>query len=484
MLRPCRRLAGVSILAMAAAMLAGCTSGSDEPAAGPNIVFVLTDDLSNNLVQYMPNLKKLEAAGTALTNYYVVDSLCCPSRASIFTGEYPHNNGVFTNSGSDGGYRAYNEHGNESRSFGVALQKAGYRTGFMGKYLNGYDPVANKPAPGWTDWNGIGGGYQEFNYNVNANSKVEHYGKAPADYLTDVVSRKASAFIDGSAAARKPFLLEVATFAPHAPATPAPRDAHSFPGLRAPRSAAYGKKPANAPGWLRRIPPLTAQDSTQLDEEFRKRVQSVQAVDDMIGKLRQELRAKGLDKNTYFIFSSDNGYHLGEYQLRAGKQTAFDTDIKVPLVVAGPGVPAGQKMSQMLSSIDLAPTFEAIAGAPVASTVDGASMLDVWHGRTPTHAAEAILVEHHGRGFASGDPDSAALSSGNPTTYEAIRTATALYVEYTTGEREYYDTVRDPFELDNIASTVPATTLAPLVRALAALKTCRGAGCRAAAELG
>ncbi|MGI8696827.1 MAG: sulfatase family protein [Mycobacteriales bacterium] len=496
----------VAAVVLASLVLAGCTSAgahdrstsatsarsvtpgtstSSTASAKPNIVFVLTDDLAWNLVQYMPHVQQLERSGTTLKNYYVVDSLCCPSRSAIFTGEYPHDDGVFTNGGGDdGGYAAFNEHGNEPNTFGVALQKAGYRTGFMGKYLNGYKPV-DKPAAGWDEWDAAGNGYPEFNYKLNQNGTTQHYGKDAKDYLTDVLSSKATSFIDSSASSSRPFALEVATFAPHQPSTPAPRDATAFAGLGAPRTAAFDKQPANAPAWLTRIPPLSAKDDTSIDVEFRKRVQSVQAVDDMIGHLEQELQAKGLARNTYFVFSSDNGYHMGDYRLRPGKQTAFDTDIKVPLMVTGPAVPAGKQVTAMTSSIDLAPTFETLGGASVPSAVDGTSLVRSWHGQPPDHPRQGVLVEHHGPDTTATDPDKPPPRSGNPPSYEAIRTATALYVEYTDGAREYYDTVADPNELFNLAATVPSSRLGPMQRALAALKSCHGASrCQAAAQVG
>jgi N-acetylglucosamine-6-sulfatase len=183
----------------------------------PNFVFVLTDDLSWNLVSHMPHVVGMEKHGIRLSRYYVVDSLCCPSRSAIFTGEYPHDDGVFTNVGNDGGYGAYVKNGDESRSFAVALQKSGYSTAMMGKYLNGYQPRTDPPAPGWDQWDVAGNGYPEFDYDLNENGKLVHYGSKPQDYLTSVLSQKASSFISTSASSGKPFMLEVATFAPHRP---------------------------------------------------------------------------------------------------------------------------------------------------------------------------------------------------------------------------------------------------------------------------
>ena len=201
------RVRRLSVVLLAGALLAavGCTSsssssssasasssspasppGSTSSGSPPNFVFILTDDLTWNLVSHMPHLAALEEAGTTMSRYYVVDSLCCPSRSAIFTGEYPHDDGVFTNVGSDGGYAAYNANGDPSRSFAVALQGAGYRTAMMGKYLNGYQPKQNGPAPGWDVWDVAGDGYAEFNYTLNENGHLQHYGSKAKDYMTDV----------------------------------------------------------------------------------------------------------------------------------------------------------------------------------------------------------------------------------------------------------------------------------------------------------
>ena len=246
-------------------------------AARPNIVLVLTDDLSWNLVRYLPQVQRLRSQGMTFTDYVVTDSLCCPSRSSIFTGRFPHDTGVFTNGGNDGGFDFFHSHGEEANTFATALQAQGYRTGMMGKYLNGYQPADTQGGarpyvpPGWTEWDVAGNAYSEFNYDLNENHKVVHYGRKPTDYLTDVLAKKGSAFITESARARSPFLLELATFAPHAPATPAPRDADDFPGLTAPRGPAFDTLPTNAPPWLAGHPPLTAAEKQNIDTAFRMR---------------------------------------------------------------------------------------------------------------------------------------------------------------------------------------------------------------------
>jgi arylsulfatase A-like enzyme len=454
-----------------------------QPREGaPNIVVVLTDDLSLNLVQYMPHVLAMQKDGVTFANYFVTDSLCCPSRSSIFTGRFPHDTGVFKNAGSDGGYLVFRSRGNESSTYATALYAAGYRTAMLGKYLNGYEPNRHPPGAGWVMWDVAGNGYPEFNYALNQDGKVVHYGRDPADYLTDVISAAAQQFIRQSKG--KPFVIEVATFAPHAPYTPAPRDADAFPGLRAPRGPAFNVAPdANAPAWLRAVPPLTPAETDRIDQAFRMRAQAVQAVDKMIGELQAAVAAIGEEKNTYFIFTSDNGYHMGEHRLRPGKMTAFDTDIHVPLVVTGPGVPAGRTVEEIADNIDLTPTFSELSGATPPGTVDGSSLVPLLHGKTPAEWRTVALVEHHGPDRAPDDPDMPARNSGNPTTYEAIRGRTWVYVEYLTGEKEYYDRAADPDELHNIFSSLSAARKVELHAMITAMENCHDApSCQAAAR--
>jgi N-acetylglucosamine-6-sulfatase len=478
------RKIALALASVLCVVLAGSGCGSSgrahaAPGPRPNFVFVLTDDLSWNLVSRMPQVVALQKAGTTFSHYYVVDSLCCPSRSAIFTGEYPHDDGVFTNTGDDGGYNSYNAHGDQQKSFAVALQKAGYRTALMGKYLNGYT-TADPVAPGWNVWDVAGNGYGEFNYTLNQNGKLRYYGDAPDDYLTNVLSARATSFIASSAKSRKPFMLEVATFAPHGPYTPAPRYANAAADLQYPKNAAYGLLPVDPPAWLGWRKPLTAAEQASITTIYRKRVEADLSVDDMIGSIERELRAKGVARSTYLVFSSDNGFHMGEYRLTPGKQTAFDTDINVPLIVSGPHVPAGRTLTQLASNIDLAPTFETLAGLKIRKSIDGHSLAALWHGQRPRDWRQAILIEHHGPDHVPGDPDAQTYAQADPPSYEAVRTENALYVLYSNGDQEYYDTAIDPLELNNIASSgVPAD----LKQALVALENCHdGVTCWAAAH--
>jgi arylsulfatase A-like enzyme len=486
---------------MAVALLAACT-GSDTGGDGqgdakkgeagssptrtaqdptkPNIVFVLTDDLSMNLLQYMPAVQQMQKDGASFSHYFVTDSLCCPSRASIFTGRYPHNTGIYRNVGDDGGYVTFKALGLESDTMATDLQKAGYRTAMMGKYLNQYQPgfpaKPRKPPVGWNEWDVAGYGYNGFNYNLNQNGKVVSYGNQPGDYITDVLSGRGQAFIKSSAASNQPFMMEIASFTPHSPYVPAPRDAGKFAGLKAPRNKAYGAHTKNAPSWLKRYQ-LTKKDESDMDRDFRLRVQDVQSVSDMISNLRKELVTAGIADNTYVVFSSDNGYHMGEHSLTSGKTTAFDTDIQVPFVVVGPDVKAGSTVNALASNIDIRPTFGDLAGADVPDTVDGQSVAPLW--RAKSSASEAsdrkfVLVEHHGPVTSKKDPDYPLPEGGNPPSYEAIRGNTWMYAVYQDGEQEYYNIAKDPYELHNLAKSMPKKRLKELNTALRRAEACAG----------
>jgi arylsulfatase A-like enzyme len=506
------------LCALAATLVGGVVrSLPTQAATPPNIVLILADDMDSGLMSYtdpqtgqaaMPNLQSLLAAkGMTFDEYFVTDSLCCPSRSSLLRGQYPHNTGIFTNGGTDGGFGTFYRNGEESTTIGTQLQAAGYVTGFAGKYLNGYMQPGN-PAPqsyvppGWTEWNGIGDGYAEYNYWVNHNGKGIYHGSASADYGVDVLSSIGAKFIGTEVAAGKPFFLELSTFAPHAPYTPAPRHASDFPNATAPRPPSFNEADlSDKPSWLSPHPSLTDADIANLDTDFRLRLQSVEGVDDMIGSVVNKLTAMHALDNTYLVFASDNGYHLGEHRMYEGKLTAYDSDIHVPLVIRGPGVAAGVHTSAMVENVDLAPTFEAIAGATSPAFTDGASALPILQSSTPQGWRTAVLIEHHAEGAYAGlDPDvqldqqahhrgPGARPGGYtvppyemPTSYEALRTATQLYVEYANGEGEFYDYTTDPDELNNSFATMDSALKSQLSSELHALEACAGVTCTQAAR--
>lgn len=481
-------LLGLAVTAAAPAVSTAGTPASPAavPATGtlaqraPNLVFVLTDDLEPSLLRYMPTVRSMQRTGASFSDYTVSDSLCCPSRTSILTGQYPHTSGVFTNSGGDGGLGAFDRHGLADQTYAVALQNAGYRTGFMGKYLNGYNPRAGDGTPGanvpegWDEWDVAGNGYPEFSYWMNENGREVKHGKRPRAYLTDVVSTEGQDFIRNASAAGTPFALEISTFAPHAPYTPAPRDAKKYRQLKAPRSKAFNEKNlSDKPTWIKKRAKLTKKQVTKLDTVYRKRAQSVRSVDLMLSRLRSTLRATGQLENTYVVFSSDNGYHLGQHRLPAGKQTAYTTDIVVPLVITGAGV-THATIGQPAQNVDLAPTFVDLAGANSLTRADGRSLRPLLEGRRPANWRAYGLVEHHGPNLDPSDPDYAGAKGANPPSYEAITNRRLTYVEYADGEREYYNNAKDPQQLVNRWKSLSPTRRTELRAALHDLQTCSG----------
>jgi N-acetylglucosamine-6-sulfatase len=470
--------------------LLGVLAGGEcaRAAERPNFVFVLADDLSSDLVPYMRQVQALQRDGTSFSRFVVTDSLCCPSRASILTGRYPHSTGVIRNQPPDGGFEAFHPIAERS-TFATSLQAAGYRTALMGKYLNGYMPqgvVDGRPRyvpRGWSDWAVAGDAYQEFNYNLLVTSpgmapQVVWHGRHARDYLTDVISRRGRRFIGDAVRSRRPFMLELAPFAPHDPYMPAPRDRGHFQDVTVPRGPLFdAPQLEGAPSWLPAAG-LTAQEVAQLDRDFRKRVRSVQAIDRMLGAVRRLLRRLGAERNTYVIFSSDNGFHMGQRRLMEGKQGAWDHDIRVPLVVAGPGVPAGASVSQLAANVDLRPTFEELAGAPVPAEVEGRSLVGLLRTGFEPSWRDVTLIEHHGPP-GTGDPDQQDHLAGKPPSYHALRFADALYVEYDNGRRpaEYYDLETDPYEQRNVYASLPLERQQELASRLDTLRTCVGVSC-------
>ncbi len=458
--------------------------------SGPNIVFILTDDLSWNLItpQITPHIYQLEHEGETFSNYYVADSLCCPSRATIFTGLFPHDTHVTTNTPPTGGYRKFLSQGLSKRTWAVALQKDGYHTSLLGKYLNGYgDPKMTKATaavpPGWNDWHIANNtGYQEFNYYQNDNGVFHFYKKGAGTYGVDVVNRFAQSFIQKNA--HHPFLVEAATFAPHPPYVPAPRNAKDFTGLTQPHDASFDAQNINPPAWLGQRKPMTGVQLLGSNAAYRLRAQATESVDKLLADTETTLSREGILKDTYIFFSSDNGYHLGQHRILEGKETAFDTDIKVPLIVAGPGIPSNKVVTQVTQNVDLAPTFEQLAGLSVPKSVEGHSLVPLLHPSLATLKWRTVaLLEHHGD-TQPGDPDYQGAGS-NPPSYVGIRIqakqfpgfsgpVNGTWVEYDDPQHdvEYYNDATDPYQIDNIAGSLTATQRTALHNALEKLHTC------------
>lgn len=477
--------------------------GAAAPGSRPNIIFINTDDLDRASLTTMPKVKSLMTdSGTTFTSFFLNVSLCCPSRSSFLRGQYAQNTQVLTNGGANGGYERVHALGIENSTIATWLQAAGYHTGLMGKYLNGYPKGATDTfvPPGWNEWYGAvgSGGYKEFDYQLNENGKLVSYGKAPQDYLTDVLAGKAADFITRATQDTQPFFLYIPTFAPHQPATPSPKYAGAFADAKAPRPPSYNEQDvSDKPQWVQHLPLLNTQEQARLDELYRNRDRTLQSVDDLVERVVNTLQTVGALDNTYIVFSSDNGFHLGEHRETSGKQAPYEEDIRVPLIVRGPGIAAGKTVDALVGNVDFAPTFAEWAGATVPDFVDGRSFTAFLNGNTPQTWRQTFLLEHYtqdGGAKKAKKPGKNAApkkqAPGTPAvktahgipTFQGLRAGSYVYVEYETNEKELYDLTKDPDELQNIAATADPALLGQLSARLAAIKMGKGAAFRAAEE--
>jgi len=444
----------------------------------PNIIFILTDDLDFSLMPYMEHTNKLIAEqGASFTNYFVTSSSCCPSRATTLRGQYPHNTNILENSP---GFRNFYKNDKESETIATWLNKAGYETSLVGKYLNGYPVTAGNKyiPPGWTDWNSFihhdaddDEGWYYYNYTISENGEFVYYGYSPEDYSTDVVKEKAISFIDQSIAKRSPFFIYISGMAPHGPSTPAPRHEEALAGLEYPQKPSFleediSDKPSIIYSNVESGDEFDSHDANGL---LRRRAQTMLAVDEMVLEIVQLLEKSGQLDNTYIIFTSDNGFHMGEHGLSSGKMLAFEEDIRVPFLIRGPGIEPNTTITQMVANIDIAPTVADMAGTKSAEFVDGRSFLPLLH-QQESQTLEwrtNLLIE---TGY--WDRVSPVIA------YRGIRNENFKYMEYESGELEYYDLVNDPYELENIASDLDTETLATLHGWLEQLRTCEAESCR------
>lgn len=462
-------------------------------AARPNVVLIVTDDqdLLLGSLDAMPHLRELLVEkGTTFSQAYVPLSLCCPSRATILTGRYTHNLKVYQNFPPDGGFAIFQREGHEASTVGVALQRVGYRTAFLGKYLNGYPDPADRTfvPPGWSEWFVPAGGnpYGLYNYTLNHNGRLIDKSREPEDYLTDVLARQAGAFVAQAAEDGEPFFLYLAPYAAHKPCPPAPRHAGLFTGHRAPRTASFNEADvSDKPGAIRGRRPLTPEQIAKLDGLYRRRLECLQSVDEGIASLVETLESTGQLANTFIFFTSDNGFHLGQHRLTDGKYTAYDEDVHVPLVVRGPRVPEGATASAFVVSVDLAPTLAQLAGTRLRVLPDGRSLVPLLQKPSETPAGWRQLVfleqfhfEDEGHQREDVLEPSDAPEPEEHVTHYGLRTATYKFVEYETGEREYYDLVADPAELQNLAKSQSPAHLRRLSERARALGACRRGGCR------
>ena len=448
----------------------GDMNAAEAQASQPNIVFILVDDMRKGDLGYMPKTKTLlQDKGMTFENAFVSNPICCPSRATIMRGQYAHNTHVWRNTDSStGGWEAYHTRGYEDRNVATTLKAAGYRTALIGKYLNHYQETT-KP-PGWDEWFVTldPTTYNYFNYDINNNGDVRHFGSGASDYKTDVLGRKTRSFIGASSTQPGPFFAYVAPVAPHLPATPAPRHEHAYDGIDGPHLRSFNeRRVSDKPSWIRQLPRLTASQIATIDARHERRVESLQAVDDLVKDVIDALNDAGVMDNTYVFFTSDNGFFHGEHRIPMEKYRPYEQDIRVPLLVRGPSpvIEADSKTEKLALNTDYLPTFAQLANTSKPSYVDGRSLTGVLDG-SATNWRHAILIE--GPQYKAVPP------------YRAIRTLDAntqrKYVEYGgTSQREMYYLGADPHELAN--KKVPSAGLAAR---LDALRVCKGDSCRTA----
>jgi arylsulfatase A-like enzyme len=418
---------------VAALLAAALTSAIEAPAdAGggerPNIVIVLTDDQRHDTLAHMPQVQSLLVGeGTRFSNGMVPTALCCPSRASLLTGLYAHHTNVFGNGDVGGsvygGWLQFHRRGLEFRTLALALHDRGYRTGLFGKYINNFGnatPDGYTP-PGWDVFHTFiltRGAY--YGYDLSDGS---HHGNEPEDYSTDVLARQAEQFIR-STPSEEPVFVYLAPYAPHKQYIPAPRHAGSALDLPPPKAVSLTW--TDQPAWVANRAP--APDEAPIPVQ-QGQVESLLAVDEAVASIMQTLRETGRDRDTLFVFTSDNGYLWGEHGL-TGKDLPYDAATRVPLVMRWDGhIPAGVVDDRLALNIDLAATLAGVTGTGM--DTDGVDLLG------PRRRGGFVLEAMNGYG-------------GRPA-YCGWRTQHRMFVQWADGRAELYDYRTDPFEQDNLA---------------------------------
>jgi N-acetylglucosamine-6-sulfatase len=499
----------------------------------PNILVVMTDDMSAADVALMPHVKKLLAdKGTTFAD--AVDSfpLCCPARATFITGQYAHNHGVKGNFYPYGWYGMKNR-GNTLPSW---LQDAGYRTALIGKWLNGYGALdAHGEVPkGFDIWRGLldVSAYDYYNFVMNRDGELRTWGDAEfarklvefanievtpnptglagvllkltelfgpppytywgtaeeKDYSPDVTGKITENLVRGERKSKQPFFIWWTPAAPHREDVsttlmgrpgpdprPAPRYADESKGYTLPRPPSFNEADMSdkASPVQSKTPSMTDAQIAQLQLDYEGRAGSLLAVDDHVAKLVKTLRQTHQLKNTMIVFVSDNGWLQGEHRITGDKFLPYEESLKVPLIVRGPGVPKGQTIHGQVGNIDFAPTLLDAADAKPGRKMDGVSLLPTIEnpGKRPKRAIE---IEALAPLFEEPVPVNA---WDRP--YTGVRTDRYTYVVWTeTGEKELYDRRTDPYELQNVAGDPAyAAVEAELAGKLARLATCAGKAC-------
>ncbi len=405
----------------------------------PNIVLIVTDDQRPDSLVRMPYVQRLLVdAGMRLDRAIVTDPLCCPSRVTMLTGRYSHSTNVYTSEEPYGGWSRFTASGGETTTIATALHGAGYRTGLIGKYLNGYQNAGAYVPPGWDRWFATVSpryyGYTVFTDNAG----FVTFGSAPEDYLTDVLKIRAKRFVRNTPT-EVPLFLMVTPFAPHGPSTPAPRHDGSYADATVELGPAVDEKDvSDKPAYIQA---RGKTDPARLTSRTIEQWESLLAVDEMVRTIVNTLEETGRIGNTVLIYTSDNGYSNAEHRWN-GKQVPYEESVRVPLVVRSDGeIPPGIVSDALVSNVDLAPTIADFAQVTLPG-VDGVSLRPLMTD-TSSSARDSVVLE-----FVT--PPTSPVP-----TYCGVRTTRFSFVHYATGEEELYDLGADPWQLQNVAEVRP-----------------------------
>ena len=530
-------LVGAALALSLAIVMAGVASGAGvggkKAPSRPNVVLIQTDDQTLQELyatfkdpagidqRVMPNtLDLLGKGGITFTRYYVSYPLCCPSRATLLSGNYAHSSGVISNDFPRGGYYAYQHNQIFRHNLAVWLQQAGYRTIHIGKFLNAYGGQSQAQSetqvpPGWSDWETFpneDSTHLFYGYNLNVNGQIEGpFGDgsytvkddpgcplAPTtpgacNYSNDVLTQRAIDQISQSAG--KPFYLQLDYIAPHGdyrpPIGPEPAPRHYDSAINTP----LPKEPSFNEGNVSDKPSFIRDQANYLDDaairrirrEYQKSIESLRSVDDGVARIVDALRQSGTLNRTYIFFISDNGFFFGEHRLERAKFLPYEEAVHLPLLVRGPGITPGSSSGELVANTDLAPTILKITGAHADRRMDGRSLVNFWKD-TSLRSRRPILLESfvnatdvNGDGIPDGRPHRGAGTSiaAPPENYLGVRAGPYMYVEYQTGDRELYDLKKDPYELNNrIDNQFYDRVQGFLRRQIQRLEGCRGVECR------
>jgi N-acetylglucosamine-6-sulfatase len=440
----------------------------------PNIVLALIDDGRYDDLSTMPQVRRLIGdAGVSFSHFYAPFPLCCPARATLLTGQYPHNHGVLSNVAPTGGFPEFDD----DSTLATWLDPT-YRTGLIGKYFNGYAPPYE--PPGWDEWVVPKGMYDYAGSSWYIDKGHGGSYQSIPGYRTDTMGALAADFIARNAPSSEPFFLYTSIVAPHAGSPTDPDDITGYPtpyvkpvyrdvfeGLANSDPSFNEADISDKP-----LKPslLTSAEITGLTEENSQRRESELSVDDSVVRIMEALNTSGELANTYVMFMSDNGLLLGEHRLRGGKVVPYEVANHVPFMVRGPGIRAGMTIADLTGQVDFAPTVLAMAQLAIPTSVDGFSLLSKLRDPRTVLNRRGVVIEA---------TDVKSSADPLPWLYHGVVSGQWKYVERASGAKELYDLVADPYELSNLAGKQAyAQTQSGLAQLLTAVRWCQGVQCR------